>query len=200
MVGEGAEEEFTPAADVAQRLLEAYAVFVATEPEALRRSNLSLALATCQDIVQEAYLRVGQKAAAGELDADTNVMAYLRTAVRNLAVDEHRKEQRQRKRLVLMGSDALDAVPSEQESGEGDRTRQELVRREIRRMPQSQQQQVVDLQSRGFTDVEIATVLGIPAGRLHKLRNKAVSYLKRKLTGHIRDGHRKKKNRGRKDR
>lgn len=201
MVGEGAEEEFAPDADVAQRLLKAYPLFVRTEPSALRRSYRSWSLAACQDVVQEAYLKVGLKAACGELDPDTDVMAYLRRAVHNLAVDEYRRQQRSGERLTRMGGDGLEAFPQEQEPvDEGRRRQRELMRREIERMPEGQRQQVVALQSRGLTDVEIAAALGIPARRLHNLRNKAVEYLRRKLTGHIRDGHRKKKSNGRKDR
>ncbi|UUU44358.1 RNA polymerase sigma factor [Streptomyces sp. NBC_00162] len=115
MVGEGAEEEFAPDADVAQRLLKAYPLFVRTEPSALRRSYRSWSLAACQDVVQEAYLKVGLKAACGELDPDTDVMAYLRRAVHNLAVDEYRRQQRSGERLTRMGGDGLEAFPQEQE-------------------------------------------------------------------------------------
>ncbi|MEU3774338.1 RNA polymerase sigma factor [Streptomyces sp. NPDC032472] len=200
MVGEGAEEGFAPDADVAQRLLEAYSAFMASGPYALRRAFRSLSLATCQDLVQEAFLRVGSKAAEGELAPDTNVMAYLRRTAHNLAIDEHRREQRGGKRLVVMDAQELDGLPAGRETVDEGRERQrELLRREIEQMPEGRRRQVVDLQSRGLSDAEIATVLGIAATQLHKLRSKAIAYLRRKLTGHIRDGHRKK-SLGRKDR
>ncbi|MEW2418123.1 RNA polymerase sigma factor [Streptomyces sp. NPDC046866] len=194
--GAGAEEGFAPDADVAQRLLAAYPAFMASGPYALRRTFRSLSLATCQDLVQEAFLRVGLKAADWELAPDTNVMAHLRRTAHNLAVDEHRKEQRGGKRLVVMDAhalDVLDGLPGGREAVDEGRERQrELLRREIEQMPEGLRRQVVDLQSRGLSDAEITTVLGIAATQLHKLRSKAIAYLRRKLTGHIRDGHRKK--------
>lgn len=197
-----AEEEFAPGPDVAQRLLEAYPAFMNTGPYVLQRSFRSLSLATCQDVVQEAFLRVGLKAAEGELAPDTNVMAYLRTAARNLAADECRREQRGGKRLVVTDTQTLEELPDGRDQevvDEGRRRQRELLRREIERMPEGRRRQVVDLQSKGLSDVEIAAALGIAASQLHKLRSKAIAYLRRKLTGHIRDGHRKKSC-GRKDR
>ncbi|MEU9233481.1 RNA polymerase sigma factor [Streptomyces subrutilus] len=182
-----------PDLGVMQRLLEAYPAFMASGPYVLRRSFRSLSLATCEDAVQEAFLRVGLKATDGELAPDTNVMAYLRATARNLAVDEYRKEQRGGKQLVVTDAQTLDGLADDQEVvDEGRRRQGELLRREIERMPEGRRRQVVDLQSKGLSDVEIAAALGIAASQLHKLRSKAVAYLRRKLAGHIRDGHRKK--------
>lgn len=189
--GEGPVQE----QDVAQRLLSAYSKFVEAEPFTLRRLYRSLPLATCQDIVQEAYLKVGRKAAAGELAADTDVMGYLCRTARNLAVDLLR-QQSARERL-LRDLKGLESVLRPREPVD-DVEAMELVAREIERMPLGQRRQVVDLQSKGLSDAEIAAALGIPARRIHNLRNKAIAYLRRKLTGHIRDGHRKL--RARKDR
>ncbi|MEU8779602.1 RNA polymerase sigma factor [Streptomyces sp. NPDC048606] len=220
MVGGGAEKEFAPEPDaeeecppgaesgdvsepdVAQRLLEASGAFMDSGPYVLRRSFRALSLATCQDVVGEALLRVGVKAAEGELPADTNVVAYLRATARNLAVDEWRREQRGGRRTVVTDAQALEGLPEAlgQEGVDEGRLRQrELLRREIERMPEGRRRQVVDLQSKGLSDVEIAAALGIAAPQLHKLRSKAIAYLRRKLAGHIRDGHRKK-NCERKDR
>ncbi|MFK8911810.1 RNA polymerase sigma factor [Streptomyces sp. YS-3] len=203
MVGDDAAgQEFTGEGpvqeeDVAQRLLSAYSKFVEAEPFTLRRLYRSLPLATCQDIVQEAYLKVGRKAAAGELAADTDVMAYLCRTARNLAVDLLR-QQSARERF-LRGLNGLEPVLRPREPADDDVEAIELVAREIERMPLGQRRQVVDLQSKGLSDAEIAAALGIPARRIHNLRNKAIAYLRRKLTGHIRDGHRKQL-RARKDR
>ncbi|MGW1376873.1 RNA polymerase sigma factor [Streptomyces sp. NPDC002446] len=202
MVGDGLSGEAVAlGGDVAQRLLDCYPAFMAEEPDALRRAFPALSLPSCQDCAQEAYLRVGLKAAAGDLAPATNVMAYLRRAARNLAVDRFREQQRG-KRLVLMGGDALDAVPDPPRAlADEDRAvLQELVIPAIEEMPESRRRQVVDLQSRGLSDREIAAELGIPARRLHNLRNKAVAHLRRNLAGHIRDGHRKKTQHGKKDR
>ncbi|UQA91297.1 RNA polymerase sigma factor [Streptomyces halobius] len=167
---------------------------------ALRRAFGGLSLAACQDIAQEAYLRVGSKADAGKLPPGTNVMAYLRRTARNLALDWCREQQRGR-RLVLMSGDAFDAAPETRAVVDGgSRVLQELVIPAIEGMPESLRRKVVDLQSRGLSDVQITTKLGIPAHRLHNLRNKAVADLRRNLAGHIRDGHRKKQQHGERDR
>ncbi|REK84647.1 RNA polymerase sigma factor [Streptomyces inhibens] len=202
MVGDGLSGEAVAlGGDVAQRLLECYPAFMEAQPSRLRQAFPALSLASCQDVAQEAYLRVGLKAADGDLAPETNVMAYLRQAARNLAIDRCRREQQRGKRLVLMGGDALDAVPEPQVLADEDRVvLQELVIPAIEEMPESRRRQVVDLQSRGLSDEEIAAALDIPVHRLHNLRNKAVAHLRRNLAGHIRDGHRKKTQHGKKDR
>ncbi|KOG45736.1 hypothetical protein ADK75_30260 [Streptomyces virginiae] len=128
-------------------------------------------------------------------------MAYLRQTARNLAVDEHGKQQRAGRRLVLLDMTSLDALPAEQEEeiDEERRRQRKLLHREISPMCDSQSRHVVALQSQGLSDVEIAAALGIPAARRHRLRNKAIAHLRRKLTGLIREGQRKK-SLGRKDR
>ncbi|UQA90727.1 RNA polymerase sigma factor [Streptomyces halobius] len=201
MVGDGLSQEAVAlGGHVAQRLLDCYPAFIETQPFALRRAFGALSLAACQDIAQEAYLRVGSKAAAGKLPPGTNVMAYLRRTARNLALDWCREQQRGR-RLVLMSGAAFDAVPETRAVvDDGSRVLQELVLPAIEGMPESLRRKVVDLQSRGLSDVQIATKLGIPAHRLHNLRNKAVADLRRNLAGHIRDGHRKKQQHGERDR
>lgn len=186
--------------DVAQRLLDCYPAFIEAEPYALLRAFPALSLASCQDIAQEAFLRVGTKAAAGGLTPGTNVRAYLRRAARNLAVDRYREQQRDL-RMVLRGGDALDAVPQRQTLSDEDRgVLQELVIPAIEGMPESLRRQVVALQSRGLSDGQIAAALGIPVPRLHNLRSKAIVHLRRDLAGHIRNGHRKKTQHVEKDR
>ncbi|KUL37351.1 hypothetical protein ADL22_21815 [Streptomyces sp. NRRL F-4489] len=91
-------------------------------------------------------------------------------------------------------------MPERWEPAGEDRVLEELVRPAIRELPASLRRQVVELQSQGLDDDEIAAVLGIPARRLHNLRNKAVAQLRSNLSGHIRDGHRKRKQHGVRDR
>ncbi|MFE6332009.1 RNA polymerase sigma factor [Streptomyces sp. NPDC057798] len=186
-------------ATVGRRLVEAYPAFVQTQPAVLQRSYRTLSLATCEDIVQEAALAVARRAAAGELAPETNVTAYLRTTARNLAVDMLRERQRTNGGVVLLGgTEALDTVvPRQREVGDEDqRVLHELVIPAISSMPAGPRKRVVDLQSRGMSDTDIAATLGIPAARLHNLRNKAVTQLRHALAGHIRDGQRKKRQHG----
>ncbi|MFF2793140.1 RNA polymerase sigma factor [Streptomyces sp. NPDC058049] len=202
MVGEQASEEVVVlAVDVAQRVYEAYTPFMETEPSRLRQEFRTLSLATCQDTAQEAYLRVGRAAEKGKLAADTDVMAYLHTAARNLAIDKYRRQKRLRRHTVLMGGDALDVLPARRTlTGEDREVLQQLVIPQIRSMRDSQRRRVVELQSRGMNDLDIALLMGISVDRLHKLRNKAVTHLRGKLAGHIRDEYRKTKSVGEKDR
>ncbi|MGW7303400.1 RNA polymerase sigma factor [Streptomyces sp. NPDC054829] len=192
-------EAVAVSAPVGRRLLDAYPEFLRTQPSVLQRSYRTLSLATCQDIAQEAVLAVGHKVAAGELAPETNVIAYLRKTARNLAVDMLRERQRGHGREVLIGTtETLDTVvPRQREVGDTDqRVLQELVIPAIASMPAGQRKRVVDLQSRGMSDADIESVLGIPAARLHNLRNKAVTQLRHTLAAHIRDEHRKKRQHG----
>ncbi|WP_189807074.1 RNA polymerase sigma factor [Streptomyces tanashiensis] len=183
-------EAVTVGGEVAQRLLDAYADFTARQPALLQREFRSLSLATCQDIAQEAFLRVGDRATEGRLAPRTNVEAYLRRTARNLAVDVLRRRQRKSRRVILFGSgEALDSVPQQRgPGGEDQHVLRDLVIPAIERMPAGKRRQVVDLQSRGMSDADIERILGIPPNRLHNLRNKAVTQLRSSLAGHIRDG------------
>ncbi|WP_228978374.1 RNA polymerase sigma factor [Streptomyces sp. DH12] len=176
-------------AEVEQRLLECYPHFVGREPHVLHAAFPHLSLAACQDIVHEAFLRVGRSAQEGRLPPVKDVRAYLRTTIRNLARDQLRREGR----IALNAGEDFDSIPHQR-----DPVREEqdllrgLVRPAIEQMPASKQRQVVDLQSQGFNDVQIAGELGIAPHRLHNLRNKAVTHLRHILAEHIRADHRKK--------
>ncbi|MFD9795534.1 RNA polymerase sigma factor [Streptomyces sp. NPDC059070] len=185
--------------DLGQRLLRCYPGYIDAEPAALRRRFRHLSLAACQDIAQEAFLRVGRKAEAGELVPETNVMAYLRRTAVHLALDRFR-ERRRGLQLSALG-DVPAGVPEQRTAAYEDlRVLRDLVIPAIGELPESQRRQVVDLQSQGLSDAQIADRLGIAPDRLHNLRNKAVADLRRSLAGHIRDAHRKKQQHGKKER
>jgi RNA polymerase sigma-70 factor (ECF subfamily) len=76
----------------------------------------------------------------------------------------------------------------------------ELVRPAIEAMPLSRRRTIVQLQSQGLDDAQISAALGIARDRLHRDRYAAVSELRSKLGKFIRDGHRKKTRRAKKDR
>ncbi|MEU4269891.1 sigma-70 family RNA polymerase sigma factor [Streptomyces sp. NPDC026092] len=173
---------------VGQRLYDHYTVFMSREPLFLRRrSDEKLSLQACQDVAQEAFLRVARKAAKGELDEKVNVPAYLRAAAWNLAKDRLRSEGR----LELAGDALTVALPEQRQAvGEFDPLR-DLVLPAIDAMPQSRRRQVVRLQSQGLSDVQIAASLGMRTDRLHKERHKAVTELRDALGAFIRDEHRR---------
>ncbi|MEV0982171.1 hypothetical protein [Streptomyces sp. NPDC049915] len=76
----------------------------------------------------------------------------------------------------------------------------ELVRPAIDAMPLSRRRTVVQLQSQGLDDAQISEVLGIAPARIQRDRYAAVSELRSELGNFIRDGHRKKTRRAKKDR
>ncbi|MFG2639551.1 RNA polymerase sigma factor [Streptomyces sp. NPDC048370] len=173
---------------VGQRLYDHYTVFMGREPLFLRRrTDEKLSLQACQDVAQEAFLRVARKAAKGELDEKVNVPAYLRTAAWNLARDRLRSEGR----LELAGDGLTVSLPEQRQAvGEFDPL-EDLVLPAIDAMPQSRRRQVVRLQSQGLSDVQIAASLGMRTDRLHRERHKAVAELRDALGAFIRDEHRR---------
>ncbi|MFF4324493.1 RNA polymerase sigma factor [Streptomyces sp. NPDC001568] len=210
-VGDGlGGEAATLSGDVAQRVLAAHREFFGSEPYAVQRAFPKLSWPSCQEAVHEAYLQVGRRAAAGKLGPRTDVMAYLRRAARNCAIDQIRRQQREGRRVIVLDEALLDAVraPRHQQlvvepaarTQEDRRVLRDLVIPAIRSMPESRRRQVVDLQSKGLSDPDIAVRLGIPLDRLYKDRSAAVAALRRTLAGHIRVGLKMKKEHGRKDR
>ncbi|MDG4860020.1 sigma-70 family RNA polymerase sigma factor [Streptomyces sp. T-3] len=173
-----------------QQLLDYYETFMTTMPRSLfRGTGRSLSLHACQDIAQEAFLSVARRVRAGELDEGANVQAYLATAARNLARDHLRAERR----LELVGDDLQALVPQQRhvDASVADvDALEDLVWPAIEAMPLSQRRQVVGLQSRGMTDLEIATVLGMRADQVYRDRHKAVVELRRALADFIRGRHR----------
>ncbi|MFM9373336.1 RNA polymerase sigma factor [Streptomyces sp. Da 82-17] len=190
--GEAHTDGFAVDGGLGQQLVDAYAQFMATMPHTLRRgTNRRLSLHACQDVAQEAFLSVARRFRAGELDEDVNVRAYLTRAALNLAKTRLRTERR----LELAGDD-LQAYLPEQRCGEAESgpydadALVDLVWPAIEAMPHSQRRQVVQLQSRGLTDIEIAAVLGMRADQVYRERHKAVVDLRRALVEFIRDRHR----------
>ncbi|MGO4634939.1 RNA polymerase sigma factor [Streptomyces sp. 2RAF24] len=183
--------------DVEQRLLDCYPVFMATEPLVLRKKyDPLLSYAACEDIAQEAYDKVEAKAASGELDSVEKLPAYLRTASRNLAKDALRALRRH---PVHYDSPYVATVPSPRVSADDAELLERLVVPLIDAMPRTQRRKIVQLQSQGLDDADIATALGIDKIRLHRARSRAVGELRGKLGKHIRDGHRKQTRRVEKD-
>ncbi|MFC8983527.1 RNA polymerase sigma factor [Streptomyces sp. NPDC057411] len=175
--------------EVEQRLLECYPEFMKAEPLILRKKYQPLlSRAACEDIAQEAYDRVAAKAATGELDSVKKLPGYLRTTSRNLAKDALRALQRD---PVRYDSDLVATVPQPRPSPDDVDILERLVVPLIDAMPRTQRRKIVQLQSQGLEDADIASVLGIDKIRLQKDRSTAVMELRGKLGKRIRDSHRK---------
>ncbi|MFI8287863.1 RNA polymerase sigma factor [Streptomyces sp. NPDC085614] len=152
--------------DLAQRLVDCYPTFLAAETLILlSKTGGALSYEACQDVAREAYSKVAVKVLAGELDSETNLPAYLRTACRNLAVDVLRA----RNRDGLDETALVTAVPG-QVPFEAIEPMEELVLPAIDAMPRTQRRKVVQLQSQGLNDAQIAETLGITTDRVHKDR------------------------------
>ncbi|MFD3334726.1 RNA polymerase sigma factor [Streptomyces sp. NPDC058700] len=191
MVDGEASAEPSVSAVLEQRLLDSYPMFMATEPRILwKKTQQVLSEHACQDIAQEAFERVVEKVRAGALGAGVNLPAYLRAATRNLAWDVLRAAKRHGA-LPLYDSGLLSSVPLQRVPVDDVDPLEELVVPAIDAMPRTRRRKVVQLQSQGLEDAEIAKALGIEPGRLHKDRHTAVSELRSELGKHIREGHRK---------
>lgn len=183
------------AVDLGKRLLDYYDTFIAEELPFLRnRCKGKLSEQACQDVAQEAFMRVSRKVAAEELGPDVKIGACLRTASWNLALDALRAQ----KRTVPMDDLARVAAPDPR--GEEVDPLTEWVQPAIESMPPSRRRMVVQLQSRGLDDKQIAKALDIAPARLHRDRYAAVSELRGELRAFIRDHHSKKTRRAKKDR
>ncbi|MEU9313984.1 sigma factor [Streptomyces sp. NPDC048256] len=162
-----AEGEFSAGAevDLGKRLLDYYAIFMARETQSLRRTgNGKLSEQACEDVAQEAFMRVARKVAAGQLEPGVKIGAYLRTTSSRPAIDTPRAQRR----TELMDDTALVAAPSP--GGEDVDPLKELVEPAIEAMPLSRRRTVVQLQSQGLDDAQISAALGIAPARIHRDR------------------------------
>ncbi|PWJ05473.1 hypothetical protein DKG34_22170 [Streptomyces sp. NWU49] len=137
---------------------------------------------------------MARKVAAAQLGPGVKIGAHPRTTSWNPAVDTLRAQ----KRTDLMGDTGLVAAPDPR--GEDVDPLKELVRPAIEAVPLSRRRTVVQLQSQGLTDAQISELLGMVPDRIHRDRYAAVSELRSELGTLIRDGHRKKTRRAKKDR
>jgi RNA polymerase sigma factor (sigma-70 family) len=204
VAGDAAAEPSVPAdgglpaaaeVDLGQRLLDYYDTFIEREKRCLRNMwHGTLSEQACEDVAQEAFMRVAQKIATAQLEPGVKLGAYLRTTSYNLAVDTLRAQ----KRTDLRDSTAIVAAPNPR--NEDVDPMKELVRPAIEAMPLSRRRTVVQLQSQGLNDAQISAALVITPDRIHRDRYAAVSELRSELGKYIRDGHRKKAPRTKKDR
>lgn len=196
VAGEAAAGSSEPAVkvDLGQRLVDYYETFMAQETQFLRSMwNGKLSEQACEDVAQEAFMRVARKVAAAQLGPGVKLGAYLRTTSWNLALDTLRAQKR-----TDSVDDTVIIAASDSRTEDVDPLT-ELVRPAIEAMPLSRRRTVVHLQSQGLDDAQISAALGIAADRIHRDRYAAVSELRSELSQFIRDGH-KKTRRAKKDR
>ncbi|MER6999334.1 sigma-70 family RNA polymerase sigma factor [Streptomyces sp. NPDC000410] len=186
MVGEGSSgDALRLEGGVGQRLLDIYPAYLDQAPRILRMRFPGMSLMQCQDVAQEAFLRTARKCLERHIGPGPNLMGYLLVAARNLAVDRLRED-----RVQLVGIEVLDRLKAQRAArlAEDRHVLRDVVIAAIEEMDDTQRRRVVDLQSRGRTDAEIADELGISLEQLRVQRHRAIVELKRKLRGHIHRG------------
>jgi RNA polymerase sigma-70 factor (ECF subfamily) len=133
-------------------------------------SALGIAVKICnnralaEDVVQEAFLSIWQRASRFDADRGTSVAAYLFGAVHNKAVDSIRHEESLRRR-----QDALGDLPG---ASDGDEVveaawlgvRRQEVRAAVARLSPTQREAMELAYFEGLTYREVADKLGIPLG------------------------------------
>ncbi|MEV7581698.1 RNA polymerase sigma factor [Streptomyces erythrochromogenes] len=175
-------EPATLGAGILQRLADFCPSFMASEPARLRQRFPRLSLAAGEDAAGEAVAATVRLAAAGRLPEDTDLAAYLHTAAVNRVRTDFRRQARADKALAVKGADTPGTVAGSVASQD---LLEELVVPAIKSMRRSRRRRVVELQSQGWTDEEIADELGIPLSRLYHDRHAALRSLRRILAGHI---------------
>jgi len=125
--------------------------------------------ASAEDVVQEAWIRLSQNAAATDI---VEPVGYIRRIVRNLALDEYR--QRQRRETVLaceVGDDPDLPGPYAEGADRALMARQELalVAAELARMPPRMRRAVELHRLSGAPLREIAAELGVSVTTAHTL-------------------------------
>ncbi|MEU6060563.1 RNA polymerase sigma factor [Streptomyces sp. NPDC047097] len=147
------------------------------------RFRRRLSAQACQDVVQEAFLRILDRARAGQLTGGVELEKYLYRTAYNLAVSAVRSEVE-----TAVEDSAIEALAQGGETAGEIDPMKDLVEPAIEAMPASRCREVVRMQSRGLTDAEIAGRLDIPKGRVQGDRHRALNDLRRRLALHIRDG------------
>ncbi|MFB7260705.1 RNA polymerase sigma factor [Streptomyces nojiriensis] len=188
-------EPATLGVGILQQLADFCPGFIRSEPARLQQRFPRLSLAACEDAAGEAVAATVRLAAAGRLPEDTDLAAYLHTASVNRVRTDFRRQARADRALAVKGADAPGTVAGAVASQD---LLDELVIPAIRSMRPSRRRRVVELQSQGWTDEEIADELGIPLLRLYRDRHAALRSLRRMLAGHIRARLGKTNNHGKK--
>jgi len=132
-----------------------------------------------QDLVQETYLRAVN--AQQSLAPDSNLNSWLFTIMRNLWLNQVRHVRAGPGFVEIDAQDEsharwLDSVAHDPQMAFLRKVEREEVRKAIERLPQSYREVVVLRDIEGFTDQQIAGILGCPAGtvmsRLSRARGK----------------------------
>ncbi|MEU9146534.1 sigma-70 family RNA polymerase sigma factor [Streptomyces sp. NPDC048349] len=170
---------------VGQRLLDCYPAYMTQAVRHLCKCFPGMSVEQCKDVAQEAFLTTAKKCLERRAAPGRNVMGYLLVAARNLAVDKFRAD-----RLALVGEEELDRLRTRRALRRAEELHvlREVVDPAIQELGDTQYRKVVQLQSSGAADKDIAAELGISLVQVRVQRSKAIRELRRKLHRHIRLG------------
>ena len=141
--------------------------------------HLTRNAAEAQDLTQEAYARAF--GALARFEAGTNLKAWLFRILRNTFIDLHRREERQR---TEGGLDTVLQDPGASEDGREPRQVQEVMGRELERAMGALTEDArlaVLLDLEGFSEEEMAEVLGCAAGTVKSRLFRARAALRERL-------------------
>jgi RNA polymerase sigma-70 factor (ECF subfamily) len=144
--------------------------------------HLTRNAAEAQDLTQETYARAF--GAVERFEAGTNLKAWLFRILRNTFIDLHRREQRQR---TEGGLDTVLEDPAPREDAAEPRQVREVMARELEQAMGALTEEArlaVLLDLEGFSEVEMADVLGCAVGTVKSRLFRARSALRERLRDH----------------
>ncbi|MFJ3630820.1 RNA polymerase sigma factor [Streptomyces sp. NPDC090112] len=154
-------------------------------PAKLRARFPSLSRHMAEEVTAEAIVRVYERWI--RIDGMANPDAYLMTVARNLLIDNLRHQRR----VSTVDDLALAQIPAQPANPTAESELLGTVIASIEGMRMGQRREVVQLQSRGLADAEIAAVLGISMNQVHVQRHRAISELRKQLHRLIRGSRRR---------
>ncbi len=137
--------------------------------------------AEAEDVVQDAFLRVWQKAADWK-PGRARFSTWLYRVVVNLSVDRQRKHQRRRTNPIEDGLDFADPAPGAEDDLWSSQ-QAALVRGAVAELPERQRAAVVLTYTEGLANADAAEALGISVGALESLLVRARKTLRGQLGG-----------------
>lgn len=140
-------------------------------------------LAAVEDIVSDSLVALMEKIDLLRTLTEEQERAYVLAVVRNTAMDELRRKQRQRGRFLRDGDEALALYPDPTALEEKVLMRETMaaVRRAIAELPEKEQQVLRLKVLENRTDAEIAAETGLSPGSIRQYLHRARGRLREKL-------------------
>ena len=139
--------------------------------------------AAVEDIVSDSLVALMEKIDLLRTLTEEQERAYVLAVVRNTAMDELRRKQRQRGRFLRDGDEALALYPDPTALEEKVLMRETMaaVRRAIAELPEKEQQVLRLKVLENRTDAEIAAETGLSPGSIRQYLHRARGRLREKL-------------------